>query len=124
MVRDPLQFNPKEVIGNVKADEIYGKPPATNFFGLPRDIKPRASDIINEALRKLGSDPVNSPSHYNQGGIECIAALRAATTREGFEAHCTLTAIKYLWRWQHKGGKQDLEKAKAYINFILSEEHQ
>ena len=29
-------------------------------------------------------DPVNSPKHYNQAGIECIDAIHAATD-EGFD---------------------------------------
>ena len=45
------------------------------------------------------SDNVNSPAHYNAGGIECIDALAAAVTDlRGIEAVCTANAIKYLWR--------------------------
>ena len=44
-------------------------------------------------------DNVNHPSHYTQGGIECIDALKAATVDlTGIEAVCTANAIKYLWR--------------------------
>lgn len=31
-------------------------------------------------------------------------------------------AIKYLVRWREKGGKQDLEKAKHYIDLLLEME--
>ena len=42
-------------------------------------------------------DMVNHPSHYTQGGIECIDALKAATvSKTGIEAVCTANAIKYL----------------------------
>lgn len=62
---------------------------------------------------------VNHPSHYNQGDVECIAAIEAATKNlNGIEAFCTGNAIKYLWRWKEKGGKQDLEKAIWYINYL------
>lgn len=68
----------------------------------------------------LANDPVNHPSHYCQGGIECIEALKAATTElEGIEAVCTANAIKYLWRWKRKNGAQDLEKAKFYIDYLI-----
>ena len=30
------------------------------------------------------SDPVNSPSHYTQGGIECIEAIKAQMSREEY----------------------------------------
>lgn len=67
-------------------------------------------------------DTVNHPSHYTQGGVECIDALKAATTGlEGIEAVCTANAIKYLWRWKQKNGAEDLRKAVWYINRLLEE---
>ena len=66
------------------------------------------------------NDMVNHPAHYTAGGIECIDGLAAATTGlEGIEAVCTANAIKYLWRWKHKNGVQDLEKAKWYIDYLI-----
>ena len=45
-------------------------------------------------------DNVNHPNHYTQGSVECIEALKAATSNlKGIEAICTANAIKYLWRW-------------------------
>ena len=71
------------------------------------------------------SDPINHPAHYNQGGIECIDAIAAACTGlEGLEAVCTGNAIKYLWRWKHKGKVEDLRKAVWYINRIIEKEIQ
>jgi len=67
-------------------------------------------------------DSVNHPSHYTAGAIECIDALAAATVGlEGLEAVCTANAIKYLWRWKHKGGVEDLRKAKWYIDRLITE---
>ena len=66
------------------------------------------------------ADMVNHPSHYTQGGIECIDALEAATINlKGIEAVCTANAIKYLWRWKEKGGVEDLEKSKWYIDRLI-----
>jgi len=67
-------------------------------------------------------DWVNHPSHYIQGGIECIDALKAATINlVGIEAVCTANAIKYLWRWKSKNGIEDLEKAIFYIKRLIEE---
>ncbi|WP_307760966.1 DUF3310 domain-containing protein [uncultured Phascolarctobacterium sp.] len=67
-------------------------------------------------------DKVNHPSHYTNGKVECIEALEAATTGlVGIEAVCTANAIKYLWRWKHKNGTEDLKKAKWYIDRLLKE---
>jgi hypothetical protein len=71
---------------------------------------------------KKVSDNVNSPSHYTQGGIECIDALKAATAGlTGIEAVCTVNAIKYLWRWKHKNGIEDIDKAIWYLNRLRKE---
>lgn len=62
---------------------------------------------------------VNHPDHYNNGNIECIDALAAATQGlRGIEAFCTANAIKYLWRWKWKNGKEDLDKAMWYISYL------
>lgn len=69
------------------------------------------------------SDNVNHPSHYTQGGIECIEALEAATVNlKGIEAVCTANAIKYLWRWKEKNGKEDLKKAIWYIKKLIEKQ--
>ena len=67
-------------------------------------------------------DMVNHPSHYTQGGIECIDALKAATvSKTGIEAVCTANAIKYLWRYEEKNGIEDVKKARWYIDRLLRE---
>ena len=68
------------------------------------------------------TDNVNHPAHYTAGKVECIDALEAATENlSGIEAVCTANAIKYLWRWKQKGGKEDLQKARWYINRMLGD---
>ena len=67
-------------------------------------------------------DMVNHPAHYNQGGIECIDALKAATvSKTGIEAVCTANAIKYLWRYEEKNGIEDVKKARWYIDRLIKE---
>ena len=66
------------------------------------------------------TDKVNHPTHYTGGKIECIDAIESATVNlTGIEAVCTGNAIKYLWRWKHKNGAEDLHKAKWYINRLI-----
>lgn len=65
-------------------------------------------------------DMVNQPPHYTRGGVECIDALASATAGlEGLDAVCTANAIKYLWRWKHKNGVEDLRKAQWYIAKLI-----
>ena len=66
------------------------------------------------------TDKVNHPTHYTGGNVECIDAIESATVNlTGIEAVCTGNAIKYLWRWKHKNGAEDLHKAKWYINRLI-----
>lgn len=85
----------------------------------PAMRNPEIPDV--EGFKKLIDDTVvNHPPHYTAGKIECIDALEAATTGlKGIEAVCTANAIKYLWRWKHKNGVQDLQKAQWYINKLI-----
>ena len=66
------------------------------------------------------ADMVNNPPHYNQAGVECIEAIRAATD-EGYQYYLQGNIIKYLWRYRYKNGVQDLEKAKWYLDKLIEE---
>ena len=67
---------------------------------------------------QIGADRVNHPSHYTQGGVECIEGIKSALG-SGFVDYCQGNAIKYLWRWRHKGGVEDLRKAQVYLNWMI-----
>lgn len=68
------------------------------------------------------NDKVNHPSHYTQGGIECIDAIKAAVIGlNGIEAVCTGNILKYLWRWKFKNGLEDLKKARWYLDKLINE---
>ena len=60
-------------------------------------------------------DMVNSPPHYKDGGIECIEAIEASMSEEAFRGYLKGNMLKYLWRYEHKGGKEDLDKANWYL---------
>lgn len=68
------------------------------------------------------NDVVNHPSHYTQGGIECIDAITAATVgKTGIEAVCVANVVKYLWRYEEKNGLEDVKKARWYLERLISE---
>lgn len=67
-------------------------------------------------------DPVNYPSHYTHGEVECIDAIKSALGAKGFEAYCRGQVIKYTWRADHKDSYiQDLKKARWYLNAIIGD---
>ena len=55
--------------------------------------------------------------HYKNFSIEPIEFIH----KNGI-GFCEGNAIKYLVRWREKGGKQDLLKAKHYIDLLLEME--
>lgn len=81
----------------------------SNSIAIPADKIKNTYVIANE-------DAVNHPSHYTQGGIECIDAIDAAVVGlTGSEAVNTGNVIKYMWRWKFKNGLQDLFKTMWYL---------
>lgn len=66
-------------------------------------------------------DMVNHPPHYQSGsGLETIDVIEAFTEGlEGLEAVCTGNALKYICRWKHKNGIEDLKKAAWYLNRLI-----
>lgn len=90
------------------------KPPV-NF------VKASPDDEVESEGDAVESDAVNHPNHYTQNGIECIAAIRASMTADGFMDYCKGNVLKYLWRWRDKGGVEDLHKARVYLDWLIEE---
>ena len=93
------------------AEGLIGKPeqPEINF------VKVERNDEVEPT-----NDAVQHPSHYTQGGIECIEAIRASMTADGFCDYCKGNIIKYIWRWRDKGGVEDLRKASVHLNWLIN----
>lgn len=68
----------------------------------------------------LQEDTVNHPSHYTDGGIETIEAIEAQLSQEEYEGYLRGNCVKYLWRWRHKGGVEDLKKCKWYLDRLIA----
>ena len=66
----------------------------------------------------MQEDLVNKPIHYNIGGVETIDAIMAATNQNK-EGYLQGNVIKYIWRYNYKGGLQDLQKAQWYLNKLI-----
>lgn len=70
----------------------------------------------NDVQQRKRNDMVNSPSHYNYGEIEVIDFIEQVTKHYNPNvAYHIGNAIKYLARSPHKNGKEDIQKAKWYI---------
>ncbi|WP_019469737.1 DUF3310 domain-containing protein [Staphylococcus cohnii] len=86
--------------------------------GVYRDITDNNDFTILEwnATPQYAEDMVNHPSHYNYGDIEVINFIEQVTKHYNANvAYHIGNAIKYLARSPHKNGKEDVAKAKWYI---------
>lgn len=55
-------------------------------------------------------------NHYRKLKIQPIEYIMANQL-----GYCEGNVVKYITRWEDKGGVQDLDKAIQYINFIKDE---
>lgn len=61
------------------------------------------------------SDKVNHPNHYTQG-IECWDYIVSHNM-----SYLEGNIVKYVTRYKHKNGMEDLKKAQAYLNKLIKE---
>ena len=99
----------------------YMKTPSYAEEQLEHALKKEAEKKIEEPKE----DMVNHPSHYTQGEIECIEAIKYINNKlhtEGYEGYCLGNFIKYIWRCNYKNGWEDIDKAIFYLNELLTEQ--
>ena len=78
------------------------------------------NDMMPDTPIKKKEDVVNSPSHYNTGGVEAIQAIEASMSKEAFQGYLKGNCMKYIWRMSYKGkAKEDTLKAQWYLNRLL-----
>ena len=74
----------------------------------------------NDLQQRKRKDNVNSPSHYNYGDIEVIDYCdQVCKTYPPELAPYVFNAIKYLSRANHKNGREDIDKAKYYVQRLF-----
>ncbi|MGZ9467228.1 DUF3310 domain-containing protein [Staphylococcus epidermidis] len=71
----------------------------------------------NEPVEMTLDDKVSHPTHYTYGDIEVIDFIEQVTKDYKPElAFAIGNAIKYISRANRKNGKEDLDKARWYLN--------
>lgn len=86
-------------------------------------VVPQVLDIepVKEEITKLvdSLDTKVHPKHYTYSKYECIEVLKDILGSDGFKEFCRGNVFKYLWRYNHKNGKEDLLKAKYYLEKLI-----
>ena len=73
----------------------------------------------NDSKSQISHDPVHHPSHYVQGGIETIDYIRSRLSHAEYIGYLTGNCHKYLSRYPHKGGAEDLRKMRQYLEWLI-----
>ena len=91
------------------------KKDSTKYYG--EEIEDIECLEIDMTLSDPQSDPVNHPSHYTQGKVECIDAMEQVFGVEAVKNYCLLAAFKYAWRRKDKDNEeQDTRKMLWYFD--------
>lgn len=85
------------------------------------------TDFVNTSRLKveqftgltLVKDSAVRPEYYKRDGLECYDVQRASMGLIKYQGYLEGCAQKYIWRWEQKNGKQDLEKAIEYLAKLL-----
>ena len=67
------------------------------------------------------AEDVRQQGHYAYG-IEPIEYMRSRFTPDEFRGYLKGNCIKYLSRFERKGGVEDLEKARVYLDWLIEHE--
>lgn len=63
------------------------------------------------------NDKVKHPEHYTKCPAEVIDIIKASV--EDFGSYCHGNVIKYILRALHKGGIEDIKKAREYMDWLI-----
>ena len=107
------------------SQEGFGRDDQNNIKNILRSSKPcQQVEVGNDQdnirkLRSLEKEEVTNPKHYDKVGF-AIQPIEYITKNEldFLEGN----VIKYISRYQHKGGVNDLLKARTYIEFLIERE--
>ncbi|HDI4763817.1 TPA: DUF3310 domain-containing protein [Listeria monocytogenes] len=99
----------------VKQDEV-----AKWFDGAANAMKAFASNGVS--MKNENNDKVNNPAHYTADGIETLDYIKAKVS--DYHSYAVGNIVKYVSRYEHKNGIEDLKKAQFYLNDLIKEMEQ
>jgi len=67
----------------------------------------------------MTKDNVNQPSHYTSGNIECLDYIEDSLGEDKYLGFLQGNVVKYMHRWPHKNGVEDLKKAHYYLGRMV-----
>ena len=93
------------------------------------DMLKKSQDDIDKIMQGIfdakednKEEKVNHPSHYNFTKMETLDIIDNFSTHEEYVGFLKGNVIKYLHRYSHKNGMEDLRKASWYLNKLIEVE--
>ena len=59
-------------------------------------------------------------NHYTSKSVQPWEAMESWMSEEAFKGYIWGNVIKYMARWEDKGGVEDLKKAQHYLDKLIS----
>ncbi|EDN7640290.1 DUF3310 domain-containing protein [Listeria monocytogenes] len=121
-----LVFTSKAYCERVHPDEPIQKYKAKNKRIMTaeemKEMREGFSKVIERIQAGQYSDPVsndnvNNPAHYAAGGIETLDYIKAKV--KDYPSYAAGNILKYVSRYEHKNGIEDLKKAQFYLNDLI-----
>lgn len=78
----------------------------------------KAMSAIGVSMKNDNNDKVNNPAHYTTGGIETLDYIKAKV--KDYPSYAAGNILKYVSRYEHKNGIEDLKKAQFYLNDLIN----
>lgn len=64
-------------------------------------------------------DEINKPTHYHKGGIDVIGFAELHYSKDELKGFYRINIIKYVDRYDKKGGMKDLKKSEFYLKKLM-----
>lgn len=77
----------------------------------------KAMSAIGISMKNENNDKINNPAHYTAGGIETLDYIKAKV--KDYPSYVAGNILKYVSRYEHKNGIEDLKKAQFYLNDLI-----
>jgi hypothetical protein len=84
---------------------------------------PLSFDEFDELPVLEFEDEINAPKHYHKNGIDVIGFAELHYSKEELKGFYRINIIKYVDRYDTKGGLKSLEKAEFYLKKLMELEN-
>jgi len=68
----------------------------------------------------MANDVQVGGNHYTSKSVQPWEAMESWMSEEAFKGYIWGNVIKYMARWEDKGGVEDLKKARHYLDKLIS----